>query len=291
MPAAAPHSPVAGIRRPRLVSRCGADAPPLAVVVAPAGFGKTTLLREWSARDPRPFAWITLSRRAQRRRRAAARRRRGGRRRARRTRRTAAIVLVLDDVHVPAQRRRARDRWRRSPPSCPPTLRSRWRRAASCRCPSRGCAPRASSPSCAQGELAMTRPKPRRCCAAPGCGSHATTSMRCSTPPRAGPRRSRSPRARWRDQPAPGPAAARFGGGDRDHGGLPARRGPRRAVDGRAARSSARSAVLDVLTAPGLRPRARAPGSAAVHRRAWRVPASRWWRSTARASATGTIAC
>ena len=31
------------------------------MLVAPAGFGKTTLLREWSARDPRPFAWITLS--------------------------------------------------------------------------------------------------------------------------------------------------------------------------------------------------------------------------------------
>jgi LuxR family maltose regulon positive regulatory protein len=35
-------------------------APPLAVLVAPAGFGKTTLLREWAARDKRPFAWVTL---------------------------------------------------------------------------------------------------------------------------------------------------------------------------------------------------------------------------------------
>ena len=30
------------------------------VVVAPAGYGKTTVLSEWDAADPRPFAWITL---------------------------------------------------------------------------------------------------------------------------------------------------------------------------------------------------------------------------------------
>jgi LuxR family transcriptional regulator, maltose regulon positive regulatory protein len=29
-------------------------------VVAPAGYGKTTLLRQWMERDPRPFAWVTL---------------------------------------------------------------------------------------------------------------------------------------------------------------------------------------------------------------------------------------
>jgi LuxR family transcriptional regulator, maltose regulon positive regulatory protein len=33
---------------------------PLVVVVAPAGYGKTTLLREWSERDRRPFAWVAL---------------------------------------------------------------------------------------------------------------------------------------------------------------------------------------------------------------------------------------
>jgi LuxR family transcriptional regulator, maltose regulon positive regulatory protein len=31
-----------------------------AVVAAPAGYGKTTLLRQWDACDPRPFAWATL---------------------------------------------------------------------------------------------------------------------------------------------------------------------------------------------------------------------------------------
>ena len=33
---------------------------PLALVVAPAGYGKTTALAEWAARDPRPFAWLVL---------------------------------------------------------------------------------------------------------------------------------------------------------------------------------------------------------------------------------------
>jgi LuxR family transcriptional regulator, maltose regulon positive regulatory protein len=49
------------VRRPRLVHRLGdPDAPPLALVVAPAGYGKSTLLREWDACDPRPFAWVEL---------------------------------------------------------------------------------------------------------------------------------------------------------------------------------------------------------------------------------------
>ena len=33
---------------------------PLALLVAPAGYGKTTALAEWAARDPRPFAWLVL---------------------------------------------------------------------------------------------------------------------------------------------------------------------------------------------------------------------------------------
>jgi LuxR family maltose regulon positive regulatory protein len=51
----------ANLRRPRLVERlAGPGALPLAVLVAPAGFGKTRLLSEWANRDPRPFAWVTL---------------------------------------------------------------------------------------------------------------------------------------------------------------------------------------------------------------------------------------
>src|SRR3954471_8648234 len=60
----APARPVAPlpdrmVSRPRLVKRL-ADAS-LAVLVAPAGYGKTTLMREWAASDPRPQAWITLT--------------------------------------------------------------------------------------------------------------------------------------------------------------------------------------------------------------------------------------
>jgi len=51
----------ATVRRPRLVAALSnPDGPPVAVLVAPAGFGKTTVLCEWSVRDPRPFAWVTL---------------------------------------------------------------------------------------------------------------------------------------------------------------------------------------------------------------------------------------
>ena len=54
----------ATVRRTELVATLAdLDAPPFIVLVAPAGFGKTTLLCEWEARDPRPFAWVTVDRR------------------------------------------------------------------------------------------------------------------------------------------------------------------------------------------------------------------------------------
>jgi LuxR family maltose regulon positive regulatory protein len=37
-----------------------ASRSPLVTVVAPAGYGKTTLLARWAEADPRPFAWIAL---------------------------------------------------------------------------------------------------------------------------------------------------------------------------------------------------------------------------------------
>src|SRR4051812_4108015 len=49
------------VARARLVARlaAGRDAP-LVLMVAPAGYGKTTTLAEWAEQDERPFAWITL---------------------------------------------------------------------------------------------------------------------------------------------------------------------------------------------------------------------------------------
>jgi LuxR family maltose regulon positive regulatory protein len=48
------------VARPRLV-RPLIDAPRrIAVVVAPAGYGKSAVLSEWGERDPRPFAWVSL---------------------------------------------------------------------------------------------------------------------------------------------------------------------------------------------------------------------------------------
>jgi LuxR family maltose regulon positive regulatory protein len=49
------------VDRPRLVRRlAGSSDLPLALLIAPAGYGKTTLLSQWAEHDPRPFAWITL---------------------------------------------------------------------------------------------------------------------------------------------------------------------------------------------------------------------------------------
>jgi LuxR family maltose regulon positive regulatory protein len=47
------------IRRPDLVDRLtGARDAALAILVAPPGYGKSTLLAEWAGRDQRTFAWI-----------------------------------------------------------------------------------------------------------------------------------------------------------------------------------------------------------------------------------------
>jgi LuxR family transcriptional regulator, maltose regulon positive regulatory protein len=42
---------IAGLRASRV---------PFATVIAPAGYGKTTLLARWAEMDPRPFAWVAL---------------------------------------------------------------------------------------------------------------------------------------------------------------------------------------------------------------------------------------
>jgi ATP/maltotriose-dependent transcriptional regulator MalT len=52
------------VERTRLVACLTAeDAPPLVVLVAPAGYGKTMLLEQWAEADVRAFAWATLDER------------------------------------------------------------------------------------------------------------------------------------------------------------------------------------------------------------------------------------
>ncbi len=51
--------PLDRVRRPRLVRALQRTSAPLIAVVAPAGYGKTTLLCEWAERDRRAFAWVT----------------------------------------------------------------------------------------------------------------------------------------------------------------------------------------------------------------------------------------
>lgn len=56
-----PHLPRGLVPRSRLLARLDQSLHvPLTLVAAPAGFGKTTLLAEWSASHPDPLAWLTL---------------------------------------------------------------------------------------------------------------------------------------------------------------------------------------------------------------------------------------
>src|SRR4051812_23751111 len=49
------------VPRERLVARlAGVRDVPLVLLVAPAGYGKTTALGQWADHDERPFAWLTL---------------------------------------------------------------------------------------------------------------------------------------------------------------------------------------------------------------------------------------
>jgi LuxR family maltose regulon positive regulatory protein len=49
------------VSRTALVNRLrAAGAFPLVLMVAPAGYGKTTLLSQWATRDVRPFAWVSI---------------------------------------------------------------------------------------------------------------------------------------------------------------------------------------------------------------------------------------
>ena len=59
------HPPVlrdGTVRRARLTRTLVAARPSLSLVVAPPGFGKTSLLADWAEVDPRTFAWVAIDR-------------------------------------------------------------------------------------------------------------------------------------------------------------------------------------------------------------------------------------
>src|ERR1035437_8245897 len=49
------------VRRPSLIERLArGDLRPVVSVVAPAGYGKTTLLAQWAERNGQAFAWVSV---------------------------------------------------------------------------------------------------------------------------------------------------------------------------------------------------------------------------------------
>ena len=64
VPASSYHPPLVRsgmVPRERLVQLLnGSRETPVAALIAPAGYGKTTVLAEWAEQDERPFAWITI---------------------------------------------------------------------------------------------------------------------------------------------------------------------------------------------------------------------------------------
>jgi LuxR family maltose regulon positive regulatory protein len=57
---AAPRIRSGTVAKEGLIARLCGSSSPFTVVVAPAGYGKTTLLARWEEADPRPFAWVAL---------------------------------------------------------------------------------------------------------------------------------------------------------------------------------------------------------------------------------------
>jgi LuxR family maltose regulon positive regulatory protein len=56
----APHIRAGTVLKSEVIGRLQASEAPLVTLVAPAGYGKTTLLARWADVDPRPFAWVAL---------------------------------------------------------------------------------------------------------------------------------------------------------------------------------------------------------------------------------------
>jgi LuxR family transcriptional regulator, maltose regulon positive regulatory protein len=60
---AAPLPRPGTVAKAEVIARLCASTLPFVTVVAPAGYGKTTLLARWADADPRPFAWVALDER------------------------------------------------------------------------------------------------------------------------------------------------------------------------------------------------------------------------------------
>ena len=59
-----PQGPTATVSRAELISSLeGSGAPPLVLLSAGPGWGKTTLLAQWASRSQRPFAWVSVDER------------------------------------------------------------------------------------------------------------------------------------------------------------------------------------------------------------------------------------
>jgi LuxR family maltose regulon positive regulatory protein len=61
----APSTRPGTVAKQDVIGRLRASRLPFATVIAPAGYGKTTLLARWAESDPRPFAWVALDGREQ----------------------------------------------------------------------------------------------------------------------------------------------------------------------------------------------------------------------------------
>jgi LuxR family transcriptional regulator, maltose regulon positive regulatory protein len=59
---AAPFRRRGTVAKASAIARLCASRSPLVTVIAPAGYGKTTLLAHWAEADPRSFAWVALDR-------------------------------------------------------------------------------------------------------------------------------------------------------------------------------------------------------------------------------------
>ena len=57
---AAPRTRSGTVAKMDVIERLCASRQFFATVIAPAGYGKTTLLARWAEMDPRPFAWVAL---------------------------------------------------------------------------------------------------------------------------------------------------------------------------------------------------------------------------------------